>query len=205
MQVVESPVLGTSVIYRDMHRDIVNPNAPQVDFSADRTVASVGDTVVFTNNTTPPLAQWAWTITPASFSYVNGTKASSKSPAVIFNQTGQYSVNLSATNPLGSASSDKPNYITVNTKTGIALTSQPGVSGTIIYPNPTKDFVFVSSGSLANGALLQWHIYDVTGKNIANGSTKYIEGTKIDVTNCPAGLYYLQLNGSIWEKIVIEK
>lgn len=205
MQVVESPVLGTTVIYRDMHRDIVNPNAPQVDFSADRTVVKIGDTVVFTNNTTPPLAQWAWSISPSSFTYVKGTKASAKNPAVVFTQAGQYSVSLSATNPLGSNSTDKPNYITVNTGTGIALTSQPGVNGTIIYPNPAKDYVFISSGPLADKTTLQWHIYDATGRSIADGSAQYSERTKIDVTNCPAGLYYIQLNSSIWGKIVIEK
>lgn len=63
--------------------------------------ASIGGTTVFTGSATPTPASWTWTFTPA-VSFTNGTNANSQNPQVIFPAAGTYTVQLIATNSLGS-------------------------------------------------------------------------------------------------------
>jgi PKD repeat protein len=204
MQVIEWPVLGTVTIYRDIHRDIINPVAPQVDFSADKTTVETGDTVSFTNNTTPPMANYTWSISPSSFMFVRNTKASSSAPALVFTQAGQYDVSLSASNPFGSNSLSKAKYITVSNRTSIAV-NQQNPNGITIYPNPTGGSIYISSNIAAEGSMLQWQLFDITGRNILKGKLKNTTGAAIDLSNCPDGVYYLQLDKGTMQKLLIQK
>jgi PKD repeat protein len=84
---------------------------PEIDFSVTDTIACLGDTLLFTDLTIYNPVTWQWAITPETFSYVNGTSANSQNPEVVLNESGVYTVTLTATNPNGSNSLTKNDYI----------------------------------------------------------------------------------------------
>lgn len=89
--------------------------AINANFSASTTTPCIGSSVSFVDLSAPSATSWAWSITPATFSYTGGTSATSQNPQVIFNAAGNYSVTLTATNPNGNDQEVKTNYIVVNT------------------------------------------------------------------------------------------
>ena len=93
---------------------------PTVDFSASQTFTTVGSTVTLLDASTNIPNSWTWTITPSTFTYVNGTSDNSKFPEVKFSSPGVYTVKLDAVNSIGTGTLTKTSYITVNP----ALTSQ---------------------------------------------------------------------------------
>ena len=89
-------------------------SAPVADFSATSTITNVGSTVTLSDLSTNIPNSWTWTITPATFTFVNGTSNNSKFPEVSFTANGQYSITLNATNSIGTGSLTKTAYIIVN-------------------------------------------------------------------------------------------
>ncbi len=83
-------------------------------FETSQTNLCTGDRVDLTDLSSFSPSSWAWTISPASFSFVSGTNASSQHPKVVFNAAGTYSIQLTATNATGTDVATKPNSIVVN-------------------------------------------------------------------------------------------
>jgi len=86
---------------------------PVADFAASNTSPAPDSDVVFTDLSTSGPTAWTWTITPATYSFVNGTNASSQNPEVQFADLTAYTVSLAVSNPYGSDSETKLNYINV--------------------------------------------------------------------------------------------
>ena len=88
----------------------VNPNTnpPVADFVASETEISVGTTITFTDLTENIVSSWAWT-------FEGGTPATSteQNPTVTYNEPGNYTVTLVATNAYSSDTETKVGYITV--------------------------------------------------------------------------------------------
>lgn len=81
-------------------------------------------TALFTNGTPNDIFQvmdaslrgpssWTWTISPATFNFVNGTSATSQNVQLKFNATGTYTVKLKVSNSFGSDSTTSVNYLKV--------------------------------------------------------------------------------------------
>jgi PKD repeat protein len=110
----------SKVRFRDKKRNVVSPNAPKANFTADKTNPTNIETVTFTNQTTAPLFPqpvFEWTFTPAEYQFVSGTTAVSRNPKVLFTKPGYYTVKLKATNSSGTDDSIKVNYINVSRNT----------------------------------------------------------------------------------------
>jgi PKD repeat protein len=91
------------------------PNiAPVADFTADITNPGIGQIVSFTDMSANLPTSWSWTISPATFEFIEGTDYDSQNPKVKFNETGSYSVNLYVENAYGNDSENKPDYINVS-------------------------------------------------------------------------------------------
>ena len=60
------------------------------------------------------------------------------------------------------------------------------------YPNPSSDGIFTLDEAS------EWSVYSITGALISNGN-----GTKIEISNAPKGMYILRSNG-IATKLVIQ-
>lgn len=69
---------------------------PITDFEANPTVTNVGLNVNLIDKTINSPSTWTWSITPANFTWENGTNANSQNPRIKFTQAGTYTVSLTA-------------------------------------------------------------------------------------------------------------
>jgi PKD repeat protein len=95
---------------------------PVANFSANNTAPCIGATVTLSDMSSGTPTSWAWTISPATFTYTGGTSSTSQNPQVIFNAAGSYTVTLTATNANGSNSSTQTAYITPVTAISLPVT-----------------------------------------------------------------------------------
>ena len=65
-----------------------NIGTPIADFSASPSLPCLNSTVTLLDQSAKTPSNWNWTITPATFSFTNGTSASSQNPEIIFNAIG---------------------------------------------------------------------------------------------------------------------
>lgn len=94
-----------------------DPNAgtdpPVANFSANNTNPGVNTQVSFTDLSSNNPTSWLWSFSPTTVTYLNSTSETTRNPQVSFNQTGYYTVTLTANNAYGSDSETKTNYINV--------------------------------------------------------------------------------------------
>ena len=143
---------------------------PVTDFMASDTVPLVDSAVIFTDMTVNDPTSWSWTFTPSTVTYLNGTSSTSQNPEVSFDATGDYTVELTATNANGSDTETKASYIFVAAPykwTGATSSSWTTASnwdsgtvpdetkvviiegGATFYPEILDNFYVGSSGSTA--------------------------------------------------------
>ena len=96
--------------------DLKDPGslAPKACFYANTTNGCVGNTFTLIDNSDYTPTSWTWSITPATFVYVNSTSASSQNPQVQFSAPGNYTIALTATNGFGNDIKTNPSYIQVS-------------------------------------------------------------------------------------------
>lgn len=92
--------------------------APATCFFASPTVVCEGMVVTLEDFSAYGPTSWNWSISPATYSFENGTSASDQNPQVSFVAPGAYTVTLTATNGNGSDNRVRTGYINV---TGAAL------------------------------------------------------------------------------------
>ncbi len=85
--------LWQSPLYSDLVAPLAEAGFPSLVCS--------GDTVTLTDLSHYHPTSRSWNIIPGTFTYVNGTSASSPNPQLIFNQPGIYDIELTASNSLG--------------------------------------------------------------------------------------------------------
>lgn len=168
---------GTLVLNGSANPCVVS-GAPIANFVANvTTVATVG-TVNFTDQTSGNPTSWAWTITPGTagttWSYANGTSATSQNPVVVFNTVGVYTITLVATNSSGSDSEVKTNYITVTT--GGGSSTYCSASGTSSCAGTNGEYISgIQLGALTNlSGCSNYTDYTSMGASLAQGSANSI-------------------------------
>lgn len=90
---------------------------PVADFTASSTSPTVGQTVVLTS-TSQFATSYNWSITPGSYSLLNGSKLTDGKIFVMFNAATNYTVTLTASNGVGQDIETKTNYINVSNVAG---------------------------------------------------------------------------------------
>lgn len=127
--------------------------APAAAFTASSFGACVGTEIDLIDQSSNVPSAWVWTITPATYTFVNGTTANSQNPTVVFNATGTYDVQLNVSNPNGADSTVQTSIITVNN------------GGTIPYVEDFESGIFPPAGLAIqnpdNGQT--WQLGNVTG------------------------------------------
>ena len=146
-------------------------NTVQAAFAVDNATPCQGATAVLTDQSLGSPNAWTWTVTPSTVTYVSGTSASSQNPQIKFNASGTYSVQLTASNLSGSAS----------TTTTVAVVGLPSA------PTGNASQSFCNSGTVASlaatGAGIQWYATSTGGSALSastaltNGSTYYASQT----------------------------
>ena len=121
-----------------------NPGAgcaswPNAEFSADNTIVMTGGSVTFTDESEGDPTSWVWTFiggTPGA--YVGQTP-----PPITYENPGDFTVVLYITNPAGSSTEEKVDYIHV----GDAPVADFSGSPLSLYAGETVDFTDLSTGN----------------------------------------------------------
>jgi len=105
---------------------------PTPNFSANKTNICKGDTVTFTDLSTPAATTWSWT-------FQGGTPGTStaQNPTVVYNTAGNYNVTLLAGNTSGSNTLTNNNFITVNALPTVPTITQNGTTLSTTATNVT--------------------------------------------------------------------
>jgi PKD repeat protein len=141
---------------------------PVADFSADITSPAIGEIVSFTDLSTNNPTSWTWSFLPVTVTFVGGTDANSQNPQVQFNESGNYTVELTATNTSGNDLETKPDYISALPK------PLADFSADIISP-ATGEIVSFTDLSTNNPTSWTWSFLPVT--------VTFVEGTDANSQN----------------------
>lgn len=158
-----------------------NPPALSADFVATSTTVEEGNSIDFSNISAGSPTTWEWTFEGGSPSV-----SSQQNPTNIFYSTeGSYDVTLTISNGVEENTITKENYITV-TPEGIAQINQSKIE---IFPNPTKDYVFVKNADL----LTSYELFASDGKLLGSERVSPTAELKISLKEYDNGLYYLRI------------
>jgi len=149
------------------------PSAPVANFLSDDLTPSVGQTVSFTDLSTNFPTSWSWSFSPGTVTYVGVTSSTHQNPQVTFDQAGDYTVTLMATNAEGSDSEVKTNYITAayslsatynsgDISTDRSFTSLPGNSNC-----PGSLSVVIPAGATISGLDVEYEMTAIGGSAYA--------------------------------------
>jgi PKD repeat protein len=142
---------SSDIALDDFSIDEVNI-APTPNFSSSTDEACVQKTISFTDLSQPAPTAWAWSITPATYTFANGTNANSQNPEVEFTALGNYSVKLVVSNVFGVDSITKANSISITSGLPLPIVEDfsgavPSVGWSII--NPDNDETWEKSTPVA--------------------------------------------------------
>ena len=84
---------------------------PEVDFSSPNPVACTGDAIELYDESIFCPVSWNWEFSPNTVTFLNGTSAASQNPVISLDESGVYSVTLTATNVNGSQSLEKSDFL----------------------------------------------------------------------------------------------
>ncbi|MDP4266594.1 MAG: C10 family peptidase, partial [Bacteroidota bacterium] len=142
---------------------------PVADFATSNTTVNAGDKICLIDLSSNSPTSWQWTITPATYTFINGTNANSQNPQLFFNAKGTYTITLQATNASGSGIKTINSYITVNQTAPIADFT---TDKTVINTNASVSFSDLSSMAPSSW---QW--------TISPSTITYLNGTNSNSQN----------------------
>jgi PKD repeat protein len=158
------------------------------DFIADSTTINIGGTIDFTDLSLGNVDSWDWDFnggTPASSSIQNPS-------GILYSAVGDYTVTLTCSNADTSVAKTKTMYIhVVDPSAAIGEIQQNNLLS--VYPNPADENIYLQSNFNLENALL--HLYDMTGKRVAEYTISIIAGQaiRIEINQVEAGFYMLEL------------
>ncbi len=178
--------------------------APTVDFVADNTTPSVGQTVSFSNLTPGSSDGFLWSISPSTHTYVDGTNDKSENPKVIFNSTSSYTVILHVYNAGGYGIKTRTGYIKPHNTASMAETTLPGKP--LFFPNPSSEgrLTIVSENQ---NPIMGVRISDITGKvlfDAKQNETTQFDSNGLSFSN---GVYLIEIEtreGHFFDKWIVE-
>lgn len=167
---------------------ILGSNGLSADFKADPTVTLPDSPVSFTDQSLGLVTSWAW-----DFNNDGIVDATDRNPEYAYSQPGTYTVKLTVTDGILSASEPKTDYITVLPHVGLPQGLEMKRAFRI-YPNPCHDYLFISWEDLSivpesinffNAAGLK--VREILLQDPGNGFCE------VSVSNLPVGLYYYEV------------
>jgi hypothetical protein len=156
---------------------------PLVGFEVDNAIPYVDETVVTLTDTSKITALVrTWSISPATFTFENGTNANSTNPELKFSALGGYTVKLAVRNRFGQMEEERTNYIQV-IKNTTGLNEIASASSIKVYPNPCVEFLYLEAANIK-----QLKVLDVLGQKI---SVEQIDFKKVNTSTLKSGTYFL--------------
>jgi len=128
---------------------------PVADFTASDLTPCLSTPVTLQDLSGNAASAWKWTITPSTFTFINGTTDLSQNPQVSLSALGSYTIKLRATNIYGVDSVTKTNFLTVNTGNQLPYQEDfqsgfPPAGVTII--NPDASITWQQSGQISGAS-----------------------------------------------------
>jgi len=117
------------------------PVPPTADFSGNPQEVYAGQAVQFTDNSAGAPSSWAWT-----FEGGNPSSSTLQNPSVSYSTPGTYDVTLQVTNPYGSNTLTKQDYITC-IPASLPPTADFSANLTAIFPGESVQFTDLSQGN----------------------------------------------------------
>ncbi|HNQ59193.1 MAG TPA: T9SS type A sorting domain-containing protein [Bacteroidales bacterium] len=111
VKLIVSNSLGIDSIEFQNYITVSNTILPLVGFYADNTIPCSGQIVRLYDTTLYGPISWHWQFQPNTIAYHNGTFYNSQNPVVQFNENTEYTITLTASNPNGTSSVTRQNYI----------------------------------------------------------------------------------------------
>jgi PKD repeat protein len=148
------------------------PLAPIINFSSNKNIAVVNDTISFFDQSENNPFAWKWL-------FINDKDtmtSTSQNPKMTFTKIGNYNVSLSATNEGGTSELYKKDFFNI----GVLLSDQEQlIEKSNIYPNPSSDRISLTFYS-PKAQVLKYEIYDIVGrlvktlieKNVGSGQNE---------------------------------
>lgn len=154
--------------------DLKDPGnvSPTACFRANITDVCASQVVTLTDNSDFTPTSWNWNITPASFTFVGGTSATSQNPQIQFTAAGNYTIELTATNAHGVDSETKASYITVSPAANASTFSDDFESYSLCATASNCGTTICNLGS-------NW-------KNMTNGTDDQVDW-RVDESGTPSG------------------
>lgn len=141
----------------------------KAEFDALNRTPNVGEVVQLWNMTTYCFEEVSWSISPATYSFQNGTKAETSNPYVRFDQPGCYDITLEVTNAQGSTKTTQKCFIEVGkycVPSVAALSNDIGIVGfqmdDIDQSSKADDQSYTSYASGVPATLVQGASYPLT-------------------------------------------
>lgn len=181
---VTGPDFDSDIALDDIN--IVDASSPPVPaFNISATSGCTGKVFVFTDQSLNSPNAWLWTFTPASVTFVNGTSATSQNPQVVFNATGTYDVELTATNTFGGGTVNQPAIINILVAAATPLT-EDFQSGN--FPPAAWEI-------LDAGANITWaEINNITGADGNQTSATFMDNWSYNNVGAEDGLSTLEIS-----------
>jgi subtilisin family serine protease len=156
--------------------------APEAQFSVASEVVEIGEAISF-NNETQNGEEWLWV-------FGDGNSSFEFEPTHSFQQTGIYSITLSATNAVGctDVASLQVEVTEMTTSVDDAALEELEVQ---LFPNPTDDALQVVLPQTVTEEV-NYRIFDPTGRIVSTGFFAGSNG-EISTVDLPAGFYFLEL------------
>ena len=115
-------------------------NVPEADFKADNTSPKVGDQITLRDQTSNDPDSWEWNLNPSSYQFMKGTSSNSQDPVIEFSEGGPYTVSLTASNPDGSDTESKTDYIAVqHDHSPVVMVHSPGLEDNLLGDSPDRE------------------------------------------------------------------
>lgn len=165
--------------------------SPLTNFGANTLTPCVGETVQLTDSSSQNPTSWAWSISPNTFTFMNGTNSSSQNPQVRFDSPGIYSIIMQSINAYGGDFEVKNNFITASVPSPTLSTSTGSntfcsadsidfsTSANYINYNFKKNGISIQNGSSNHAVLIGFAtgdqvVVEVTDSNGCIGTSNAI-------------------------------
>jgi PKD repeat protein len=155
----------------------INNNQPKISEIVTLNDESIGDVLT-----------WQWTIIPNNgVLYVNGTSATSKNPALQFNQPGNFAVQLRITHSAGNNTLRKNDYVQVWPTNIKEISEKHDLN---FFPNPAFNFIHINT---IMPEPIQVSINNFLGQTILSKTITTDEAKHFSVGFLPRGIYLINL------------
>ncbi len=208
--IADSIFLPVTVQYRDSARGLPGLLAPVALFSSDSTLLRINQNTTIRNQTVTLVpTQYKWEITPNNFNYVGGTNSNSADSIIVnFLDSGNYSVQLIASNRDGRDTLFIENYIRVEYPTSLLEIDNNALESQIdLFPNPIHAAASFNLAIAENLKISSAYMIDESGRSIGDPIHIKTAASSIDViAPSTSGVYFIVLQsqkGKISKRFIV--